>query len=166
MPAMIAAVHTPIVSKRLVSARRSNGERSRRVAGTAARAAAIAPGSLIRARSSADDTAMIASPSALTISVMASRTSAAYISTWTSFGPASGKLSASRAASVLAGEKSERLIWFELPISIASAMVSPSARPKPSTSAPKMPVDAAGSITLRMASQRVVPMPYAASLTL
>ena len=47
MPAMTAAVHTPIVSKRLVSARRSNGDRSRRVSGTATRAAAVAPGSLM-----------------------------------------------------------------------------------------------------------------------
>jgi hypothetical protein len=60
---------------------------------------------------------------------------------------------------VLAGEKSERLIWFELPISMASAMISPSARPNPRTSAPKIPVDAVGSITFRIASQRVAPIP-------
>src|SRR5262249_17792301 len=103
--------------------------------------------------------AMIAPPATLTSKVMASRTSAAYISTETSRGPASGKFSASNAARVLAGEKSERLSWFELPISIASAMVSPSARPKPSTSAPKIPVAAVGSMTFRIASHRVVPMP-------
>ena len=45
MAAMIAAVHTPIVSKRLVSARRSNGGPLEAGGGTAARAAAIAPGS-------------------------------------------------------------------------------------------------------------------------
>ena len=108
---------------------------------------------------------MIISPATLTISVMASSTRAAYMSTSTSRLPASGKFSASRAASVLAGAKSERLIWLELPISIARAIVSPSARPKPSTSAPKMPVAAVGSMTLRIASHLVVPSPYAASLT-
>ena len=90
---------------------------------------------------------------------MASSTSAAYISTSTSRLPASGKFSASSAASVLAGENSDRLIWLELPTSIASAIVSPSARPKPSTSAPKMPVAAVGSMTFRIASQRVAPIP-------
>src|SRR5262249_35191281 len=107
---------------------------------------------------------MMASPAMFTINVMASSTRAAYMSTATSRGPASGKFSASSAASVLAGEKSERLNWFEFPMSIASAIVSPSARPKPRTSAPNMPVDAVGSITLRIASQRVAPIPYAASL--
>ena len=42
---------------------------------------------------------------------------------------------------------------------MASAIVSPSARPKPSTSAPKIPVAAVGSMTLRIASHFVVPMP-------
>jgi hypothetical protein len=50
-------------------------------------------------------------------------------------------------------------MWFAFPISMASAMVSPRARPKPSTSAPKIPVDAAGSITFRIASHRVAPIP-------
>ncbi len=62
-------------------------------------------------------------------------------------------------ASVLAGANSDRLTWLELPISIASAIVSPSARPRPSTSALAMPPAAVGSITLRIASHRVVPMP-------
>src|SRR5262249_53349844 len=72
---------------------------------------------------------MIMPPATLTSSVIASRTSAAYMSTWTSRGPASGKFSARSAASVLAGEKRDRLSWFGFPVSIASAMVSPSARP-------------------------------------
>ena len=85
---------------------------------------------------------------------------------WTSIAPASGKFEASSDASVLAGENSDRLIWLLLPISMASAMVSPSARPKPSTRAARMPDDAVGSMTFSIASQRVVPMPKAASLTL
>src|SRR5262249_5135039 len=112
-----------------------------------------------------DAAPMIASPTTFTSSVIASNTSAAYISTCVSRGPASGKFSASNAASVLAGENSERLSWFELPISIASAMVSPSARPNARTNAPKMPVDAVGSMTRKIASQRVAPMPYAASFS-
>ena len=60
---------------------------------------------------------------------------------------------------MLAGENSDQLIWFELPISMASAMVSPSARPKPSTSEAKMPLEAVGSITFMIASHLVVPMP-------
>src|SRR5262249_4380128 len=108
---------------------------------------------------------MIHSPATLTTSVMARRTRAAYISTWASRGPASGKFRASRAASVFAGANNDSVSWFEFPMSIASAIVSPRARPKPSTSAPKIPVAAVGSMTPRMASQRVAPMPYAASFT-
>src|SRR5262249_27809799 len=85
------------------------------------------------------ESVMMVSPIRLTTRVMASRISAAYISTCASRGPASGKLSARSAARVLAGENSERLIWFELPISMARAMVSPRARPNPRTSAPKIP---------------------------
>jgi hypothetical protein len=98
-------------------------------------------------------------PATLTSSVMASSTSAAYISASTSAGPASGKCEASSAASVSAGAKSERVTWLELPISMASAIVSPSARPKPSTMALKIPPAAVGTRTLRITSQRVAPIP-------
>ncbi len=90
---------------------------------------------------------------------MASRTRAAYMSALTSIWPASGKLEARSEAKVFAGEKSERLIWLALPISMASAMVSPRARPNPSTKAARIPEEAVGSMTLRIASQRVVPIP-------
>ena len=42
---------------------------------------------------------------------------------------------------------------------MASAIVSPRARPKPSTRLAKMPDEAVGSITFMIASHRVVPRP-------
>src|SRR5262249_46364530 len=90
-------------------------------------------------------------PSAFTSKVMPRSTSAAYISAPTSILPASGKLLARRAARVWAGENTERLITLEFPASIARAMVSPSARPKPRTTEPKMPVAAVGMNTARIA---------------
>lgn len=102
---------------------------------------------------------MIIEPSTFTSRVMNISTSAAYISTSISFGPASGKFSASSAARVLAGANKDTEMVLALPTSMASAMVSPSARPRPSTSEPKIPVAAEGTITFRMASQCVVPMP-------
>src|SRR4029079_17138622 len=74
-----------------------------------------------------------------------------------------GKWLASNAASVLAGEKIDQLTTVALPASMASAIVSPSARPKPRMTAPKIPVEAVGTITARIASQRVAPSPNAAS---
>src|SRR5208337_5415196 len=92
-------------------------------------------------------------------------TVAAYINTPTSLGLASGKAFANKAASVLAGENSDTLITFAFPTSIASAMVSPSARPNASTIPPKVPLDAVGRVTAKIASQRVAPSPYAAILS-
>jgi len=63
----------------------------------------------------------------------------------------------------LAGENNEIDNWFEFPTSIARAIVSPSARPNPSTIAPNSPRAAVGRITLRIVSQRVAPRPSAAS---
>ena len=42
---------------------------------------------------------------------------------------------------------------------IATAIVSPSARPKPRTREPKIPVEAVGSITFRITSHRFAPRP-------
>src|SRR5262249_55048132 len=81
---------------------------------------------------------MTSAPRMFTTSVIARRISAAYISTPTCRAPASGKLFARSAASVFAGEKSDTLIWFALPTSIASAIVSPSARPSARRMPPKM----------------------------
>ena len=50
-----------------------------------------------------------------------------------------------------------------LPASMASAIVSPRARPNPRMIAPKIPVAAVGTKIARIASQRVAPMPKAAS---
>ena len=99
----------------------------------------------------------------LTMRVIPSRTSAAYISAPTSAVLASAKWLVSNAARVLAGENSDQLITLALPASIASAIVSPSARPKPRLIAPKMPVAAVGMKIARIASQRVSPIPKAAS---
>src|SRR5215813_5422128 len=87
----------------------------------------------------------------LTSNVIAISTMAAYINTPSCVLLASGKFKASKAARVLAGEDNEMLNWFELPICIAR------------TSAPKIPVDAVGRRTRKMTSQRVAPMPKAAS---
>ena len=57
----------------------------------------------------------ISAPNIFTTRVIASSTSAAYIRTRISFGPASGKLLASRAARVLAGEKSETVSDWRCP---------------------------------------------------
>src|SRR5208283_1680054 len=80
---------------------------------------------------------MMKAPAAFTNRVMTSSTAAAYISRLTSLGPASGNAFASMAARVLAGENNEMLITLWFPNSIASAMVSPSARPNASTTPPK-----------------------------
>src|SRR5262249_44940870 len=108
----------------------------------------------------------IAVPMTFTRRVIASSTSAAYMRAPTSTAPASGKWFARSAASVLAGENIDQLITFALPASIASAIVSPSARPNPRMTAPRMPVDAVGTMTARIASQRVAPRPKAASRSL
>ena len=60
---------------------------------------------------------------------------------------------------MLPGDESDQLNTFALPASIASAIVSPKARPNPSTRAPKMPPEAVGSVTRKMTSQRVAPRP-------
>ena len=102
-------------------------------------------------------------PTTFTTRVMARSTKAAYIKAPTSSLPASGKWLASSAASVFAGENIDQLMTLALPASMARAIVSPSARPKPRITAPKIPVEAVGTITARIASQRVAPSPNAAS---
>src|SRR5476651_362880 len=65
---------------------------------------------------------------------------------------------------VLAGAKSDALIWLLLPTSMASAIVSPMARPNASTAAPKMPLAAIGREICRITSHRVAPRAAAPSL--
>src|SRR5256885_4966256 len=60
-------------------------------------------------------------------------------------------------ASVYAGEKRELEISGRLPMTIVTAIVSPSARPRASTAAPKIPALAAGRITLALVSHHVAP---------
>src|SRR5262249_37797650 len=98
----------------------------------------------------------------LTTRVMASRTNAAYIRTGISLGLASGKLLANSAAKVLAGENNDTVNRLAFPTSIASAIVSPKARPKPSTIPPNMPREAVGNRTPRIVSHLVAPRPSAA----
>ena len=66
-------------------------------------------------------------------------------------------------ASVYDGAKSEAEISGRLPITIVTAIVSPSARPSPSTHAPKMPTRAAGSTTRVAVSHFVAPSAIDAS---
>src|SRR4029077_4234233 len=66
------------------------------------------------------------------------------------------------AAIVYCGAKSEAEILGLLPMTIVTAIVSPSARPKPSITAPTMPVRAKKSAA-RIASKRVAPSAYAPS---
>src|SRR5947208_6517489 len=60
-------------------------------------------------------------------------------------------------ASVLAGPNSEDGTSLRLPIVIVTAIVSPSARPRASTVAPKMPARAAGRTTFQLVSHHVAP---------
>ena len=71
---------------------------------------------------------------------------------------ASPNSSAMTLASVAPGaEQRARRRSGELPSSRAMAIVSPTARPRPSAEAPTMPERAQGSIALRTISQRVAP---------
>src|SRR6202521_431813 len=60
-------------------------------------------------------------------------------------------------ASVYPGEKIEGGISSRLPMTMVTAMVSPSARPRASTVAPKIPARAAGSNTRHVVSHQVAP---------
>ena len=71
--------------------------------------------------------------------------------------PASPVSSAMTLARVAPGPSSESKTPGELPSSTAMAIVSPTARPRPSADAPTMPERAQGSIALRTISQRVAP---------
>ena len=64
---------------------------------------------------------------------------------------------------LLQGENNDHLITLELPASIASAIVSPRDLPKPRIIAPRFPVAAVGMKIAMIASQRVAPIPKAAS---
>src|SRR6185295_10195143 len=66
-------------------------------------------------------------------------------------------------AIVADGAKSEAEISARLPITIVTAIVSPSARPSPRTIAPTIPERAIGNTPVRMASQRVAPRASAPS---
>src|SRR5205807_892483 len=67
------------------------------------------------------------------------------------------------AAIVKPGCSTETLMSCRLPISMVTAMVSPSARPRPSMIAPMMPARPYGRTADHTASQRVAPSPSAAS---
>src|ERR1041385_6882329 len=67
------------------------------------------------------------------------------------------------AAIVYAGWNNETPISWRLPITIVTAIVSPSARPSPRITAPMSPVRPYGSTADRTASQRVAPIASAAS---
>ena len=106
------------------------------------------------------------SATALIASVAAMRMKERYISAATCRPVASPKLLAKSDAMVLAGAKIDALIWLLLPTSMASAIVSPIARPSASTAAPTMPVSAIGSEICQITSQRVAPSASAPSLML
>ena len=82
-----------------------------------------------------------------------------FMSTGISLGLASGKLFANSAANVFAGENNETVSRLAFPTSIAKAIVSPNARPKPSTIPPNIPREAVGRITPSMVSHLVAPSP-------
>ena len=66
---------------------------------------------------------------------------------------------ASIEAIVLPGAKRETLKLSALPMIMVTAIVSPMARPKASITPPTIAEIAAGRMMLKMAPQRVVPMP-------
>src|SRR3984893_2788442 len=70
------------------------------------------------------------------------------------------------AASVLAYEKHEAFVTFSLHTSIASSLVSAREPTNPTMTAPNIPVAAVGTKIARIASQRVAPIPKAASRSL
>src|SRR6266403_927687 len=70
---------------------------------------------------------------------------------------------ASTLAMVYPGANSDLAISGRLPITIVTAIVSPSARPKPKMIAPTMPARALRSTPMRIISQRVAPNASAAS---
>ena len=94
---------------------------------------------------------MMNSSSPISISACRYRSSAASLNSF-----------AITAAIVYCGAKTESDSLGVLPITIVTAMVSPSARPKPSMMAPMMPTRPYCSAT-RMASHRVAPSAYAPS---
>src|SRR5262245_23767964 len=107
-------------------------------------------------------------PSALTTSVIANRTRPVATSTLTSSPDDSGNVSAMLAAIV---DGLAELIWLsvtppETDRISATAMVSPSARPSPSSPALTMAERLNGRTAMRIISQRVAPRPNAASSSL
>ena len=60
---------------------------------------------------------------------------------------------------VVPGASSEELMRCALPMTKVTAMVSPSARPRPSMMPPTMPVRAYGTTTCQITSQVVAPRP-------
>ena len=93
------------------------------------------------------------------------RTSPSSISaaSWRELGPASAKLFAIRLAIVWPWSNSETEIEFLFPIIIVTAIVSPTALPRPRTIAPKIPARAYRSTASRVVSHRVAPRLSAAS---
>ena len=93
----------------------------------------------------------------LMMSVMANKTRPISMSAFRySSSAASVNSLAMTAAIVYCGAKSEADTCGLLPMTMVTAMVSPRARPKPSITAPTMPVRAKYNVA-RMASKRVAP---------
>src|SRR5262249_55081280 len=70
---------------------------------------------------------------------------------------------AMEAEMVVPGASNEGLIRWALPITKVTAMVSPSALPRPNMMPPTMPVREYGTTTFQITSQVVAPSPYADS---
>src|ERR1700722_6485622 len=67
---------------------------------------------------------------------------------------------------VVPGANNEVLMRCSLPITKVTAMVSPSARPRPNITPPTMPTRECGTTTFHMTSQVVAPRPYPDSLSM
>ncbi len=78
---------------------------------------------------------------------------------------ASGKLCTMIDAIESPGKNRCDVIWWLLPMSSATAIVSPIARPRPSIAAPISPLRTRGNTATRNISQRVAPMASAAFLS-
>src|SRR6202011_6262079 len=104
------------------------------------------------------------SPATLTSRVIRTSVNAAYINALTCIPEASPNWLARSPAKVPAGESKDQVKRGLLPINIATAIVSPIARPKARMVAATIPGAAVGSSTRKIVSQRVAPTAYEPSL--
>ncbi len=98
------------------------------------------------------------------VSTNSTRPSAISDARWTGSAASLNSL-ASAEAIELPGSNSEVLIRYALPMTNVTAIVSPSARPRPSMTPPITPTFVYGSTTFQTTSQVVAPMPYADSFS-